>query len=133
MRCSARDYQPAGAEYLRVENLNSGKRLQNINITLHSAEIVGLSGLVGAGRTELARAIFGVDKFDSGKIWLFDKEINDQSAMNMVKRGVSLLPEDRKSQGLALILPVAETLLYPVWINYFQSSLSIKIQKKKLP
>lgn len=106
-----RDYQPRGAEFLRVENLNGGKRLQNISINLHSGEIVGLSGLVGSGRTELARAIFGVDKYESGKIWLFGKEISDHSASIMVEKGVSLIPEDRKNQGLALILPVAENIV----------------------
>lgn len=106
-----RDYQPRGAEFLRVENLNGGKRLQNISINLHSGEIVGLSGLVGSGRTELARAIFGVDKYESGKIWLFGKEISNHSASIMVEKGVSLIPEDRKNQGLALILPVAENIV----------------------
>lgn len=106
-----RDYQKQGTEFLRVEGLNSGTRLQSINLTLHSGEIVGLSGLVGAGRTELARVIFGVDKYSNGKIWLFGKEINDQNASKMVEKGVSLLPEDRKTQGLAMILPVAENII----------------------
>jgi len=106
-----RDYQTQGTEFLRVEGLNSGNRLQNIHLNLHSGEIVGLSGLVGSGRTELARAIFGVDNFDSGKIWLFGEEISGQSASSMVEKGVSLIPEDRKNQGLALILPVAENIV----------------------
>jgi ABC-type sugar transport system ATPase subunit len=127
----SRDYQPVGDEFLRVEALNSGKRLQDININLHSGEIVGLSGLVGAGRTELARAIFGVDKFESGKIWLFGKEISDQSAINMVKKGVSLLPEDRKNQGLALILPIAENIVVSSLDNLFPKFLvNKKIEKE---
>ena len=74
-------------------------------------EIVGLAGLVGSGRTDLARAVFGVDKYDSGRIHLFGKEISDFSASDMVARGVSLIPEDRKNQGLALILSVAENIV----------------------
>jgi len=106
-----REHQPAGAECLRVENLCKVKRLRDINITLHTGEIVGLAGLVGSGRTDLARAIFGVDKCDGGKIYLFGKEIRDVSVSDMVEKGVSLIPEDRKNQGLALILSVAENVV----------------------
>jgi ribose transport system ATP-binding protein len=107
----ARDYQSQGMECLRVENLCSGKRLQSISINLHYGEIVGMAGLVGSGRTDLARAIFGVDKYDSGTIVLFGKEMRDFRASDMVDLGVSLIPEDRKNQGLALILPVAENVV----------------------
>jgi ribose transport system ATP-binding protein len=106
-----RDRQPRGAECLRVENLSKGKRLHNISIRLHSGEIVGLAGLVGSGRTDLARAIFGVDPYDSGNIYLFGTAIRDLYASDMVAQGISLLPEDRKNQGLALILPVAENIV----------------------
>jgi ABC-type sugar transport system ATPase subunit len=106
-----RDHQPRGAEFLRVENLSNGKRLQNVSISLHSGEIVGLAGLVGSGRTDLARAVFGVDTYASGQVYLFGKPISSQSASVMVEQGVSLLPEDRKNHGLALILPVAENIV----------------------
>ena len=68
-----RQHQSPGAECLRVEGLSKGKRLQEVSITLRSGEIVGLAGLVGSGRTDLARAVFGVDKYDSGRIHLFGK------------------------------------------------------------
>jgi ABC-type sugar transport system ATPase subunit len=106
-----RDRQPRGAECLRVENLSKGKRLHNVSISLHSGEIVGLAGLVGSGRTDLARAIFGVDRYDSGHIYLFGAAIRDLCASDMVDQGISLIPEDRKNQGLALILPVAENIV----------------------
>ena len=76
---------------------------------MRSGEIVGLAGLVGSGRTDLARAIFGVDKYESGNIYLFGKEVSGSSVSDMVSQGVSLIPEDRKNQGLALILSVAGT------------------------
>jgi ABC-type sugar transport system ATPase subunit len=104
-----RDPQPP--EFLRVENLSNGKRLHEVSISLHSGEIVGLAGLVGSGRTDLARAVFGVDPYASGQVYLFGKPITSQSASVMVERGVSLLPEDRKNHGLALILPVAENIV----------------------
>ncbi len=106
-----RKHQSPGAECLRVEGLSKGKRLQEVSITLRSGEIVGLAGLVGSGRTDLARAVFGVDKYESGRIHLFGKEISDFSVSDMVARGVSLIPEDRKNQGLALILSVAENIV----------------------
>jgi ABC-type sugar transport system ATPase subunit/ribose/xylose/arabinose/galactoside ABC-type transport system permease subunit len=106
-----RDFLPQGAECLRVENLSSGKRLQNVSIILHFGEILGLAGLVGSGRTDLAHAIFGVDRYDSGRIVLFGQEMKDFHASDMVDLGVSLIPEDRKQQGLALILPVAENIV----------------------
>jgi ribose transport system ATP-binding protein len=117
-----REPQPRGPEVLRVENLCRGKRVRNVSLTLHQGEIVGLAGLVGSGRTDLARALFGVDRCDSGQIWLFGKAVGTVSAADMVARGVSLLPEDRKAHGLALILPVAENVvvssldrLFPCW------------------
>ena len=106
-----RDFQPRGPEFLRVEELSIGKRLNQVSLSLHSGEIVGLAGLVGSGRTDLARAIFGVDRYESGQISLFGNSIRNLDAADMVERGVSLLPEDRKNQGLALILPVAENIV----------------------
>jgi ribose transport system ATP-binding protein len=106
-----RDFQRPGAECLRVENLCSGKRLQDVSINLHYGEIVGLAGLVGSGRTDLARAIFGVDRYDSGSIVLFGKEMKNFNASDMVDLGVSLIPEDRKVQGLALILSISENIV----------------------
>ena len=106
-----RDRQPRGAECLRVENLCKGKRLHDISLSLHSGEIVGLAGLVGSGRTDLARAIFGVDPYDSGDIYLFGNGHQGLARPTWWTRGVSLIPEDRKNQGLALILPVAENIV----------------------
>lgn len=106
-----RTYQACGEEALRVEDIKSGKRLRGVSMSLHTGEIVGLAGLVGAGRTELARAIFGVDPIDSGKIFVFGKEVHPSSPAQMVKAGVSLLPEDRKNQGLCLILPASDNVV----------------------
>lgn len=106
-----RAYQERGTEALRVENLKSGKKLRGASMNLHTGEIVGLAGLIGAGRTELARAIFGVDPIDSGKIFVFGKEVHPTSPAQMVKVGVSLLPEDRKNQGLCLILPASDNVV----------------------
>jgi ABC-type sugar transport system ATPase subunit len=106
-----RTYQSPGSECLRTEDLCKGRRLRNVSMTLKSGEIVGLAGLVGSGRTDLARAIFGVDRYETGKLYLFGQETSNFSVSDMVERGVSLIPEDRKNQGLALILSVAENVV----------------------
>lgn len=106
-----RTYQTRGKEALRVEDVKCGKRLRGASISVHTGEIVGLAGLVGAGRTELARAIFGVDPIDSGKVFVFGKEVHPTSPAQMVQAGISLLPEDRKNQGLCLILPTSDNMV----------------------
>ena len=106
-----RTYQPRGEEALRVEDLGCGKRLKGACLNVHCGEIVGLAGLVGAGRTELARAIFGVDRYETGKVIVFGKEMHPTSPAQMVDAGISLLPEDRKNQGLCLILPTSDNVV----------------------
>ncbi|MCL2880981.1 MAG: sugar ABC transporter ATP-binding protein, partial [Treponema sp.] len=107
-----RTYCEKGEEVLRVEHLSSKEsKLTDISINLCRNEIVGLAGLIGSGRTELARAIFGIDPFSEGKVFLFGEEIKKFDTTRMIKKGVALLPEDRKAQGLALILSLAENIV----------------------
>ncbi len=107
-----RDYCPPGEEILRVEHLYSNiHKLKDINLSVRKGEIVGLAGLVGSGRTELARTIFGLEPYSEGKLYLFGKELGSYSSSDAVKQGVALLPEDRKNQGLALILSVGENIV----------------------
>jgi ribose transport system ATP-binding protein len=114
-----RTYQARGEEALRVEDIKRGKRLNGVSMNLHTKEIVGLAGLVGAGRTELARAIFGVDPIDSGRIFVFGKEVHPTSPAQMVQAGISLLPEDRKNHGLCLILPTSDNVVMASLKNLF--------------
>ncbi|MDF2950766.1 MAG: lantibiotic transporter permease [Anaerocolumna sp.] len=89
-------------EILRVENLNAGKLVKNVSFSVKAGEVVGFSGLVGAGRTETMRAIFGADSIDSGKVIYFGKEVRFKSPKDAIGNGFGLLPEDRKKQGLLL-------------------------------
>ncbi|GGE27228.1 putative ribose/galactose/methyl galactoside import ATP-binding protein 1 [Pullulanibacillus camelliae] len=91
-----------GDEILRVEHLHVGDMVTDVSFSVRSGEVVGFSGLVGAGRTEAMRAIFGADKKDSGKILYFGKEVNFKSPKQAIKNGFGFLPEDRKAQGLLL-------------------------------
>ena len=94
-----RDYLEPGEEILRTENL-CGLRFRDVNIRVCSGEIVSLSGLVGAGRTEVAKAIFGYDPITGGQYYLMGQKMGRTTAKCSVERGIAFLPEDRKEEGL---------------------------------
>ncbi|MBV7273944.1 sugar ABC transporter ATP-binding protein [Clostridium thailandense] len=87
---------------MEVNNLNRKNVLKDISFRLHKGEILGLAGLVGAGRTELVRAIFGADKIDSGEIKIKGKKVKIKNPIDAKRNGMALLTEDRKQQGLVL-------------------------------
>jgi ribose transport system ATP-binding protein len=99
-----------GEEALRVEGLNREDVLYDISFTAYTGEILGIAGLVGAGRTELMRAIFGADPIHSGRVFIFGKEMTVKSPQAAIRAGVGLLPEDRKQQGLVLMLSVLHNM-----------------------
>lgn len=89
-----------GPVVLEARGLTRGKALQGVDIRLRSGEILGIAGLVGAGRTDLARALFGADRLDSGEILLNGKPVEVRSPSEAIQLGIGFLPEDRKRQGL---------------------------------
>ena len=89
-------------EVLRVENLSRKDAFQDISFSVRTGEILGLAGLVGAGRTEIARCIFGADHADHGKLFLDGKEVTIKNTRQAVRSGIALLPENRKEQGLVI-------------------------------
>ena len=97
-----------GEEILRLEAIEKAGKLHNIHLGLRKGEIVGLTGLVGAGRTELARVIFGADQPDSGRILLEGKPVSLRSPRQAIDLGIGLLTEDRKTQGLILNMMLRE-------------------------
>jgi len=99
-----------GEEALRVEELNREGVLHDISFTAYAGEILGIAGLVGAGRTELMRAVFGADPITSGRVYIFGKETAVKSPQVAIRAGVGLLPEDRKQQGLVLMLSVLHNM-----------------------
>jgi ABC-type sugar transport system ATPase subunit len=102
-----RDPLPPGRELLRVEGLTREQALRNISLRVHAGEIVGLAGLIGAGRTELCRALFGIDRVDSGSIYVDGRPVRIRSPRDAVRAGLGLIPEDRQRAGLATRLPLA--------------------------
>ena len=103
-----KEFFDRGPERLRVEHLTRHGAFEDVSFSLHSGEIVGMTGLVGAGRTEVARAIFGADKLDGGQIFLDGKPVLVRSPQDAIRQGVGLLTEDRKGQGLVLGMTVRE-------------------------
>lgn len=102
-----------GEKIFEVKNLNAGRMVRNINISLYEGEIVGLAGLMGAGRTETTRAIFGADPKTSGEIILDGKTLDIKCPMDAIKAGVVLAPEDRKKDGLCTGLSIRHNLALP--------------------
>ena len=98
---------------LRVEKINAGKQVKDISFEVHGGEILGIAGLVGAGRTETARAIFGMDPKESGEIWLDGREIKIKNPMDAIRQGVVLAPEDRKKDGLCVKLSIRSNIELP--------------------
>lgn len=91
-----------GEVVLEVKNLNRGKMVRDVSFSVRAGEVLGFSGLVGVGRTETMRVIFGADKRDSGEVLFLGKKVNFKSPKQAVKNGLGLLPEDRKQQGVLL-------------------------------
>jgi ribose transport system ATP-binding protein len=99
-----------GEIVLDVQNVTAANGISDINLTVRSGEIVGLCGLVGSGRTEVARAIFGADRIASGQIYV-SGELRKGAPDVAVRQGLALIPESRKTQGLALLRSVGDNLL----------------------
>ncbi|MFB3786055.1 MAG: sugar ABC transporter ATP-binding protein [bacterium] len=103
---------PAGDEVLRVEGLERGF-VQDVSFSLRKGEIVALTGLVGAGRTEVARMLFGADPPEKGRMWLEGRELVLTSPRQAIDSGICLLTEDRKGQGLILGMRIRENITLP--------------------
>jgi ribose transport system ATP-binding protein len=99
---------PAGQALLEVRGLRRTGVLQDITFTVHAGEVVGVAGLLGAGRTEMARAIVGADPHDGGEIRIKGHAVQLDHPADAIRRGIGFMPEDRKTQGLIQMLSVSE-------------------------
>ncbi|ALS25598.1 D-ribose transporter ATP-binding protein [Paenibacillus sp. 32O-W] len=102
-----------GKMILQVKNLSAGKMVRDVSFELYEGEIVGIAGLMGAGRTETTRAIFSADPKDSGEIYLDGKPVTINKPMDAIRAGIVLAPEDRKKDGLCIKLSVQENIALP--------------------
>lgn len=118
-----------GKEILKVENLKN-RYIDDISFNLHEGEILGVSGLMGAGRTELAKTIYGNLKKDSGKILIDGKEIDIKSEKDAIKAGIAYVSEDRKGDGLVLGMSVKENMTLSA-LDFFSSLFKLDHSKEK--
>ena len=102
-----------GEKLLEIKNLTQPNVFSNISFTLHRGEILGMSGLVGAGRTEVVRAIFGMDSYSSGEIIINGKSVEIKKVSDAIREGIIMLSEDRKLEGLVLIRSICENIGLP--------------------
>ncbi len=106
------DIQVRKEEILEVKGLSRGGWYKDVNFKLYRGEVLGIAGMLGSGRTELLRGIFGADPVDSGEVIIEGKSIYAANPVKMVKAGVGLTPENRKTQGLILIHSIRDNLCY---------------------
>ena len=103
--------KPLGPVSIEVKNLIN-KKVRGVSFRAHRGEILGFGGLVGAGRTETMRAIFGADPLEEGEIWLNGKKINIKNPAQALENGIGLIPEDRKNQGVLLGLSIKDNVTF---------------------
>jgi ABC-type sugar transport system ATPase subunit len=120
---SLRRNTPQKEVVLDVKNLNTPK-VHNVSFQIHAGEIVGLAGLVGAGRTEVARAIFAADPITSGEVYLNGEKTNFHSPRDAIDAGIALCPEDRKEQGLVMFRSISDNVALPV-VEYLKRGLFV--------
>lgn len=119
---------PDAPVVLKVEHLNAGKMVQDVSFELHKGEILGFSGLMGAGRTETARALFGADPKESGDIYVNGKKVDIKSPKDAVALGIGYLSEDRKRYGIVVDKSVSENSTMAHLKNFVKG---LFIDKKK--
>ena len=114
---------------LEVQNLSSSDRVKNVSFKLYKGEVLGLTGLVGSGRTELLQSIFGMEKMASGKVLINGKEVKINHPADAIKLGLGMIAEDRKEQGMLLKLSVQDNMTI-VHLKKLSSALQF-INKKR--
>lgn len=113
---------------MEVRNLSRAQYVRNASLTLHEGEVLGLAGLVGSGRSELVRMIYGADRPDSGEVWLEGRKLSLREPQDAVRSGIALVPEERRSQGLLLDksvsfnvnLPNVQSLRVQPWLPFIR-------------
>jgi rhamnose transport system ATP-binding protein len=121
----------AGEVVLKVENLARSGVFQDVSFELHKGEILGMAGLIGAGRTDVANAIFGINPPTSGSIQIEGQEVNIQSPHQAIELGLAYVPEDRQRHGLILPMSINANISLPMLVNYaWHGWLRDKVERK---
>jgi ribose transport system ATP-binding protein len=112
-----------GKTMLEVKNATRQGVFENVSFSVKSGEVVGVSGLMGAGRTEIMRALFGLDKLDSGEIWIDGQKTEIKNPHEAVKRGMGFITEDRKTEGLVLDFSIRDNMALPNLTSFSKNGL----------
>lgn len=123
---------PDASVVLKVVHLNAGRMVQDVSFELHKGEILGFSGLMGAGRTEMARALFGADEKQSGEIYIKGEKVEIKTPQDAVKNGIGYLSEDRKRYGIVLKKSITENATLTCLPRYCKHSFINKSTEKKV-
>ncbi len=126
-----REHIVPGKELLRVSNLCSGERFQNISFSVHEGEIVGLYGLMGSGRSEIVRSIFGLDHPDSGEIYVDGSQVTINKPVDAIENGIGLITENRREEGLILKHSVRDNLVVAN-LPFFAKKVTRLMDEKKI-
>lgn len=129
-RYPARNPKP-GEVVLEVKNIGRKDAFDNVSFSVRSGEIVGFSGLMGAGRTEIMRALFGLDSLNSGEMWVRGKKVNIRKPDDAVKHGIGFITEDRKDEGLVLDFSIRENMVLPNLFSFSGKAGLISSKKEK--
>ena len=121
-----------GEEVLRVENLSRTGYFKNVSFDVKAGEIVGLTGLVGAGRTEVVEAICGITKPDSGKVFLNGRELHIKEPVDAMEEGIILLPEDRQKEGLIMSWGLGRNVTLPMIGKYAHSGINDEQKEREI-
>jgi len=119
-------------EVLRVEKLSVGSFLNDVNFSVKKGEIIGIGGLVGSGRTLLAKSLAGVVKLSGGKVIMNGKEIDVSSPSKAISNGIVLLPEDRKASGLVMLMSVFDNIVLPSLKKFILDKKGLRSETSKL-
>lgn len=128
-RFPKRDVSP-GPVVLEVRNASKRGVFDGVNFSVRSGEILGISGLMGAGRTEIMRALYGLDALDAGEIFLNDKAVRIKNPSDAVKHGIGFITEDRKDEGLVLEFTVRENMVLPSLFSFINKGLIDESKEK---
>ncbi|WP_019638752.1 sugar ABC transporter ATP-binding protein [Paenibacillus fonticola] len=126
-----RTYSVQDQEVLKVENLSCDNVFEDISFTVHKGEILGFSGLMGAGRSELMQTIFGASPYDRGRIYLNGEEVFFKNCSQAIEQGIAMVPEDRKGQGLVLENSVGFNITLSNLKRLMKNKLLVSEKKRK--
>ena len=121
--------KPRGEEALRVEGLCSPGRFHDVSFSVHAGEVVGIAGLVGAGRSEIAQALFGLDASVTGRVYVRGQLVKITSPQEAMAQGIGFVPEDRKQQGLVLGMRARENATLPILSRFAKLGLVDEVQE----